>query len=86
MGQVTPVADFKGTLKVIDKKEILIATDAEQVLTFQRTKKTKFFVDKKEVKAEELEIGEAVTVEGFKDNVGDMKAENVIQESASKRP
>jgi hypothetical protein len=26
-----------------------------------------------------------VTVEGFKDNVGDMKAENVIQESASKR-
>ena len=86
IGQVTPTADFKGTLKVIDKKEILIATEAEQVLTFQRTKKTKFFVGKKEVKAEELEIGEPVTVEGFKDNVGDMKAENVVQEAASKRP
>jgi hypothetical protein len=85
IGPVTPTADFKGTLKVVDKKEILITTETEQVLTFQRTKKTKFFVGKKEVKPEELAIGEPVTVEGFKDNVGDMKAENVIQESASKR-
>jgi hypothetical protein len=84
--EVTPLADFKGTLKVIDKKEILIATEGEQVLTFVRTKKTKFFVGKKEVKPDELAIGEPVTVEGFKDSVGDMKAENVIQEAASKRP
>ncbi len=82
----TPVADFKGTLKAIDKKEILIATEGEQILTFVRTKKTKFFVGKQEVKPDELAIGEPVTVEGFKDNVGDMRAENVIQESASKRP
>ena len=82
----TPVADFQGTLKAIDNKEIVVLTEGGQDLVFVRSKKTKFFLGTKEVKPEELAIGEHVTVEGYKDNVGDLRAENVIQESAPKRP
>lgn len=72
------VASFKGKLRVVDKKDIVIQSDEDQTVTFHRSKKTKFLSGTKEIKPEEIPLESMVTVEASKDSVGDLVAVDVI--------
>jgi hypothetical protein len=72
------VASFKGKLRAVDKKDIVIQSDDDQTVTFHRSKKTKFLSGTKEIKPEEIPLESAVTVDASKDSVGDLVAVDVI--------
>ena len=65
-------ATFHGKLKEINKKEIVIQNDDDQIVSIRRNGKTKFLnKDAKEVKPTELEAETVVTIDVSEDN--DMK-------------
>jgi hypothetical protein len=72
------VASFKGKLKVVDKKQIVIESAEDQIVLFHRSKKTRFLADAKAVKAEEIPLETVVTVDASKDSVGDLVAVDII--------
>jgi hypothetical protein len=72
------VASFKGKLKVVDKKQIVIESGEEQIVLFHRSKKTRFLAGEKAVKPEEIPLEAVVTVEASKDSVGDLVAVDII--------
>ncbi|MEO8126413.1 MAG: hypothetical protein ABJF23_17060 [Bryobacteraceae bacterium] len=72
------VAGFKGKLRAIDKKEIVIESGDDQVVTFHRSKKTRFLADDKQVKPQDIPLGSLVTVDASKDSVGDLMAVDII--------
>ncbi len=74
----TAVAGFKGKLRAIDKKAIVIESPDDQVVSFHRSKKTRFLVDEKEGKAQDIPLGSLVTVDASKDSVGDLVAVDII--------
>ena len=58
----TAVAGFKGKLRAIDKKAIVIESTDDQVVSFQRSKKRRFLADEKELKPQDIPLGSLVTV------------------------
>jgi hypothetical protein len=72
------VASFKGKLRAVDKKDIVILSDEDQTVTFHRSKKTKFLSGTKEIKPDDIPLESMVTVEASKDSVGDLVAVDVI--------
>lgn len=74
----TAVAGFKGKLRSIDKKGIVIESTEDQVVSFHRSKKTRFLADEKEVKPQDIPLGSMVTVDASKDSVGDLVAVDII--------
>ncbi len=72
------VAGFKGKLRAIDKKAIVIESTDDQVVSFHRSKKTRFLADDKEVKPQDIPLGSTVTVDASKDSVGDLVAVDII--------
>ena len=74
----TAVAGFKGKLRAIDKKAIVIESTDDQVVSFHRSKKTRFLADEKEVKPQDIPLGSLVTVDASKDSVGDLVAVDII--------
>ena len=72
------VAGFKGKLRAIDKKTIVIDSTDDQVVSFHRSKKTRFLADEKEVKPQDIPLGSLVTVDASKDSVGDLVAVDII--------
>ena len=74
----TAVASFKGKLRAVDKKEIVIQSEEDQTVTFHRSKKTKFLSGGKEIKPEDIPLESVVTVDASKDSVGDLVAVDVI--------
>lgn len=62
-----PAATMHGVLKRITKKSVIIAADGDQIVTMDRTRKTKFFKQGKEVKPEEIAEGSVVSVDVGKD-------------------
>ncbi len=72
------VAGFKGKLRAIDKKTIVIDSTDDQVVSFHRSKKTRFLVDEKDVKAQDIPLGSVVTVDASKDSVGELVAVDII--------
>lgn len=72
------VASFKGKLRAVDKKDIVILSEEDQTVTFHRSKKTKFLSGTKEIKPEEIPLESVVTVDASKDSVGDLIAVDVI--------
>ena len=72
------VASFKGKLKVVDKKQIVIESGEEQIVLFHRSKKTRFLANEKTVKPEEIPLETVVTVDASKDSVGDLMAVDII--------
>jgi hypothetical protein len=72
------VAKFSGKLKAVDKKEIVIASVDDQIVTFHRSRKTRFLANDKPVKPEEIPLESLVTVEASKDSVGDLVAVDII--------
>jgi hypothetical protein len=74
----TAVATFKGKLKVVDKKQIVIESAEDQIVLFHRSKKTRFLANEKPVKPEVIPLETVVTVEASKDSVGDLVAVDII--------
>ena len=72
------VAGFKGKLRAIDKKTIVIESGDDQVVSFHRSRKTRFLADEKEVKPQDIPLGSLVTVDASKDSVGDLTAVDII--------
>jgi hypothetical protein len=69
------VVKFVGALKNISKKEIIIETDeTHEIMTFRRTKDTKFTEDGAEVKATKLDLESHVTVEAKQDPDSKLRA------------
>ncbi len=60
-----------GTLKQVSKSTILIQTDDDRIMTIRRSRKTRFLADGHEVKANEVDLETAVSIEMSED--GDAK-------------
>ena len=58
-----PSATMHGTLKKITSKDIIINVEGDQLVTIDRTHKTKFLRDGKEIKPADIAIGSVVTVD-----------------------
>jgi len=58
---------FHGTLKQLSNKEIVIQNDDDQTVVIRRSKKTKFLMDDKEIKASAVALNTLVTVEAAED-------------------
>lgn len=78
-----PPAEFPGKLKAITKKEVILLTEEDNLLTFRRTKRTKFLKDGKETDYRIAPIGDEVVIEGLKDRVGDLEALRVLWKTAN---
>jgi hypothetical protein len=81
----TPLVTMRGTLKTIDKKEIVLETAEEQVLPLRRAKKIKFLKDSKEIPEREFQAGTSVMVEVRREPTGELSAVNVSLETATDR-
>src|SRR6266550_3561393 len=75
----TPAVTFRGTLRSIDKKEIVIDAGEDQIVHFKRTKKTKFLKGDKEIKPDNFPEEAAVVIEANRALNGDLDAINVFQ-------
>ena len=75
---VAPAVTFRGKLRSIDKKEIVIDAGEDQILHFKRTKKTKFLKGDKEIKPDDFPDETAVVIEANRALNGDLDAINVF--------
>ena len=62
-----PEVTYRGKLRKIDDKVILLDLDDGRTASFQRSHKTKFYKDSKEIKASELHIGDRVSLDASED-------------------
>ena len=72
------VAKFTGKLRVVDRKEIVIEASDDQLVTFRRSKKTRFLLNEKPVKPQDIPLESLIIVEAGKDSVGDLVAVAII--------
>src|SRR5215471_9675468 len=70
----TPVATFQGTVRSINKKEIVVDMPEDQSIAFHISHKTKFVKDTKPIKPAAIAAGVPVTVEGKRDALGNTEA------------
>jgi hypothetical protein len=75
---VTPLVTMRGALRLIDKKKIAIDASEDQILTFKRTKKTRFLNGAKEIQPDDFPDGAAVVIEASRALNGDYDAVNVF--------
>ena len=75
---VTPLVTMRGALRLIDKKKINIDASEDQILTFKRSKKTRFLSGTKEIKPDDFPDGAAVVIEASRAMNGDYDAVNVF--------
>lgn len=68
---------FKGVLKQMKKKEILIEGDDNQLMTIRRNKATKFLNNDKEIKATDIDLETPIVIEANEDTDLKMLAVNV---------
>ena len=73
----TPIVNIRGVLRSIDKKEIVIDTGDEQILTFKRTRKTRFLKGASEIKPDAFPDEAKVSIEASRAMNGDLDAVNV---------
>ena len=74
-----------GTLKQLTKKEIMIHTDEDQIMTFRRSGKTKFLRDGHDAKPTDFDLESLVTVDAVEDNDLKLLAIAVRADSAQKK-
>jgi hypothetical protein len=72
-----PPVTMRGTLRQVDKKQILMDTPDDQVVTFRRVKKTKFLKGSKEIAEVEFHPGAAIVVEATREPDGEFDAIHV---------
>ncbi len=75
---ISPVVTMRGALRLIDKKKIAIDASEDQILTFKRSKKTKFMNGTKEIQPDDFPDGAAVVIEASRAVNGDYDAVNVF--------
>jgi hypothetical protein len=75
---ITPLVTMRGTLRMIDKKNITIDASEDQILTFKRLKKTKFLKGAKSIQPDDFAEGAAVVIEASRAVNGDYDALNVF--------
>ena len=81
------VVTFRGALKKLSKKEILLLDDENgQLLTFRRNKTTKFFEDGKEVKPGVLALESTVSIDATEDVDLKLLASAVRVATANRKP
>lgn len=78
-----PLPNFRGKLKSMDNKTILLALDDDRTMIFKRNDKTKFFKNGDEIKKPKFDEGDQISVEGPEDGAGNMIAVNVYWEKAA---
>ena len=81
-----PLPNFRGKLKSMDNKTILLALDDDRTMIFKRNDKTKFFKNGDEIKNPAFNEGDQISVEGPEDAAGNMIAVNVYWEKAAAKP
>src|SRR5262249_53073956 len=77
-GEATPLVSMRGVLRSIGKKDLTIDAGDDQILTFKRTKKTRFLKGDAEIKPEAFPDGAKVFVEASRAPNGDLDAVNVF--------
>src|SRR6478735_5111499 len=77
-GGASPEVDIHGVLRSINKKDIVIDTGDDQILTFKRTKKTRFLKGASEIKPDDFPDAAKVTIEASRAMNGDLDAINVF--------
>ena len=75
---VTPLVTMRGKLRTMDKKNITIDASEDQILTFKRSKKTKFLKGAKNIQPDEFTEAAAVVIEASRALNGDYHAVNVF--------
>ena len=78
-----PLPSFRGKLKQMDAKSILLALDDDRLLDFTRNTTTKFFKDGAEIKDPTFNVNDELSIEGPEDNAGFLTAVNVYWEKAA---
>jgi hypothetical protein len=73
-----PLVSMHGTLRVLNKKEIVIDAGDEKLVTFHRSRKTRFLKGSKEIAESEFTAGAEVVVEASRELNGDFDAVNVF--------
>ena len=63
----TLAGTFRGTLKDLTSKEIVIQNEEDQAVSIRRNRKTKFLRDEREIKASEIAPDTPVTIEAAQD-------------------
>lgn len=79
------IVSFRGVLKQMKKKEILIQGAGNQLLILRRNKSTKFFDNNKQIKATDIDLDTPVLIEANEDTDLKMLALNVRINSLDKR-
>jgi hypothetical protein len=74
----TPLVNISGVLRSINKKDIVIDTGNDQILTFKRTKKTRFLKGASEIKPDDFPDAAQVTIEANRAMNGDLDAITVF--------
>ena len=76
---------FRGTLKDLTSKEIVIQNEESQTVSIRRNRKTKFLRDEREIKASEIPLDTPVTIEATQDIDLKPMAISVTADSAPKK-
>ena len=74
----TPLVSIRGAIRSISKKNIVIDTGDDQILTFKRTKKTRFLKGASEIKPDNFPAAAKVFIEASRAMNGDLDAVNVF--------
>jgi len=75
--QVVPPVELRGKLRDIDKKKIVIDCGEDQILTFKRSKKTRFLKGTTVIGPDDFTDGAKVVIEANRALNGDYDAVNV---------
>src|SRR5579884_3694400 len=62
------VVSFHGALKELSKKTILLETDDNQLVTLRRTSKTRFLNQEQQIKADDIDLDDKVTIDATEGN------------------
>lgn len=82
-----PAVTFRGTLKVLTKKEIIVDLDLSEpsaqpeTLTFRLSRKTKFMKKDEEIKPADLAVGMHISLDATRDGDQKLSALNVMVEA-----
>jgi len=73
-----PLVTMRGTLRVLNKKEIIVDAGDDKLVIFRRLKKTKFLKGAKEIPESEFTVGAELVVEASRERDGEFDAVNVF--------
>ncbi len=76
---------FHGKLKELNKKEIVIETEENQMVTIHRSGKTKFLKDNKPIKPAAIDLETPITIEAAEDVDLSLLATNVTVDPPPKK-